>query len=140
MAYVPEVIVPLSAPRERLPAVSQVRGTLLLSSLRSIRARGLIDRYMTALPVTRHATMQEMVAGTWIPMDVAVAHYETCERLGLSARDQVEIGREVGASVQGTLLGTLVKMAKGAGATPWAIFTQYQKLWDRLLLGGEGSS
>src|ERR1700683_8962 len=100
MASAPEIIVPLSAPRDRIASVSRVRGTLLLSSLRSIRARGILDRYVTALPGADRETIQSMVATTWLPMDLALAHYRACDALKLSAHEQIEIGREVGANVQ----------------------------------------
>ncbi|HEY2515428.1 MAG TPA: hypothetical protein VGI39_31385 [Polyangiaceae bacterium] len=131
-----EVLVPLSVPRGTVPPVTLVRSTLLVSSLRSIRARGHFDRYLALLPSEHHDTIRSAIAGVWLSMELAVAHYQACDGLGLPAEEQVEIGREVGTAIQGTFLGTIVKMAKGAGVSPWALFAQYQKLWDRLLTGG----
>lgn len=131
-----EVLVPLSAPRGTIAPVTLVRSTLLVSSLRSIRSRGHFDRYLALLPSAHHETIRSAIAGVWLSMDLAVAHYHACDGLGFTPEEQVEIGREVGMAIQGTFLGTIVKMAKGAGVTPWALFSQYQKLWDRLLTGG----
>jgi hypothetical protein len=131
-----ELIVPLSAPRGRIPPVTLVRSTLLVSSLRSVRSRGLFEHYLALLPQEHHETVRSTIAGVWLPVRVALAHYEACDGLGLTSEEQLAIGREVGAAIQGTFMGTMVKMAKGAGVTPWAIFSQYQKLWDRLLDGG----
>jgi hypothetical protein len=130
------IVVPFSAPLERIPPVTRVRSTLLVSSIRSLAARNLFERYLTRLSPEHHETVRTLIAGTWLPIDLAMAHYEACDSIGLTASQQVEIGREVGAAIQGTFLGTIVRMARASGITPWALFAQYQKLWDRLLVGG----
>jgi hypothetical protein len=131
-----EILVPLSAPRDKLEAVTQFRSTLLTSSLKAIRDRGHGDRYMTILPPQHHDAIRACIAGTWLPIDLGIAHYDACDALGIPSDEQMGIGREVGLKIQGTFLGTLVKLAKAAGVTPWACLSQYQRLWDRLLVGG----
>jgi hypothetical protein len=131
-----EVLVPLSAHRATLPQVKSVRSTLLVSSLRSVRDRSLFDRYLELLPQRYHDTVRSVIAGVWLPIDLGIAHYEACGALGFSTAEQIAIGREVGAKIQGTLIGTMLRMSTSAGMTPWVVLTQYQKLWDRLLIGG----
>jgi hypothetical protein len=131
-----EILVPLSAPRERLPPVTQFRSTLLTTSLKAIRDRGHGDRYLQILPPQHHDAVRACIAGVWLPIDLGLAHYAACNALGLSSEEQMAIGREVGLKIQGTFLGTVVKLAKAAGVTPWLCLTQYQRLWDRLLVGG----
>jgi hypothetical protein len=116
--------------------VTSIRSTLLVSSLRSIRDRSFFDRYLELLPERYHDTVRSVIAGVWLPIDLGMAHYEACDALGFSAAEQITIGREVGAKIQGTLIGTMLRMATGAGMTPWVALAQYQKLRDRLLMGG----
>jgi hypothetical protein len=76
------------------------------------------------------------VAGTWIPMDVAVSHYEACDALGLAVDQQVANGRATFDKTSGTLLGTVIRMAKEAGVTPWNVIPHYQRFWERGYDGG----
>jgi hypothetical protein len=69
-------------------------------------------------------------------MDAALAHYRACDALGLSADAAFELGRGTFKRTSGTLLGTAVRMAKGAGVTPWTIIPTFQRFWDRGYDGG----
>ena len=136
MPFQEEIIVPLSAPRDRIVNVTQFRSTLLTSSLKSLKDRRLIDKYLSILPEKHHDAVRACIAGVWLPIDLAMAHYESCEALGLPLEEQLAIGQEVGLKIQGTFLGTMLKLATGAGVTPWLALSQYQRLWDRLMVGG----
>src|SRR5438105_4462485 len=124
MASEPEIIVPFPAPRATLGIVRQVRSTLIASSLRSIKLRKHFDAYEANLDPAHKTAVLESVAGTWLPTEVAIAHYEACDKLGLSSAEQVEIGTEVADKVHGTLLGAMVRMASGAGVSPWTAIAQ----------------
>jgi hypothetical protein len=130
------VVVRLRASPSALPAVTAIRSTLITSSLRTLEERGLIDHYFTLLAPEHTATLRGAIAGTWLPVDVAVAHYRACNGLGLSTMEQLEMGRRVGEKIQGTLLGTLVAVAKQAGVTPWTFLEKLDRLYDRLTVGG----
>jgi hypothetical protein len=132
----PEVFLPLPFSRDRATVVSQVRSTLITSSVRALQTRGAFERYLTLLPKELHATITEVVAGVWVPYALAEAHYTACNQLGYGTHEFAEIGKDVGNRINGTMLSTAVRMAKGAGATPWTIFAQYGRLWDRIFVGG----
>jgi hypothetical protein len=68
-----------------------------------------------------------------------MAHYAAADALGLSVQEQFDNGREVAERIQNSMLGTLVRAARGAGLTPWTGLDQFQRLWDRLLRGGAGA-
>jgi hypothetical protein len=127
------------ARRTPLVPVTHVRSTLLASSVQILRAKNSFDAYLKALPAAHHATVLEAVIGSWIPLSVAVAHYTAANSLGLPMQEQFENGRVVAERIQNSLLGTLVRAAKGAGVTPWTGLAQFQRLWDRLLQGGSGA-
>jgi hypothetical protein len=136
MPFQEEIIVPLSAPRDRIGPVTQFRSTLLTSSLKSLRDRNLGEKYLALLPEKHHDAVRACIAGVWLPIDLGMAHYQACEALGLPLEAQLAIGQEVGLKIQGTFLGTMLKLATGAGVTPWLALGQYQRLWDRLMVGG----
>jgi hypothetical protein len=121
---------------ERFEAVVNVRSTLLIASLASITAAGYADAYFAALPAQYHATLRDAVAGVWLPVDVAMAHYTACSALGLPREALARLGRTVGERTQGTLLGTAVRMAREVGATPWTVLPQFQRFWNRAYDGG----
>jgi hypothetical protein len=131
-----EVFLPLPFSREHATVVSQVRSTLITSSVRALQTRGAFDRYLAALPSELHAPIKEIVAGVWVPFALADAHYTACNQLGYGPREFAEMGKDVGNRINGTVLATFVHMAKGAGANPWSVYSHFGRLWDRIFLGG----
>jgi hypothetical protein len=131
-----EELVALKVARDQVPPVSHVRSTLLISSVNAVRERNLFDVYVARLDPRFRDEILSSLAGTWHDIEVALAHYEACEGLGLSDAQQFDIGLEVGKRVQTTLMGTLVKMATGAGVTPWLPLGQCDAFFERLYRGG----
>lgn len=135
-----EVLIPFRGARESLGVVRDVRSTLITTSQQAIRARGLFDRYLSLLSGADRQALMSNVAGQWIPVEYALAHYRACDALGFTASEQVAIGTDVGERVHGTFLGVMVRTAKTAGVTPWTALNYSQKLYDRLFQGGGGIS
>lgn len=127
-------VVPL--PPEPIPDVTQVRSTLLTSSVLTLRERGHDARYFQRLPREHHELMLGTTAGGWVPIAIADAHYRAIEALELPNDEQWAIATAVADRIHRTFLGTLVRMAKGIGVTPWIGLDYYQKLWQRLFVGG----
>jgi hypothetical protein len=113
-----------------------VRSTLLLSSYATMRELGHADAYLANLPSRYHPMILETVVGTWVPIEVGIAHYTTCDTLRLSTEQQIAMGRRVGDRIQGTILGTVVRMAKEAGVTPLTVLPHWQRFWNRVFDGG----
>jgi hypothetical protein len=122
-----------------VPPATHVRSTLIASSVLAIRERNHFDAYLTHLPEAMRGPVLDSVAGSWLPIDVAHAHYRAAQAMLLPVQEQFEIGKVVAIRIQNSLLGTLVRLAKGAGVTPWLGLEQFQRLWDRLLQGGGGA-
>jgi hypothetical protein len=131
-----QVVVPFPAPREQIPLPTAIRSTLIASSIRSIRERGLLDAYREALDPQWKSTILDSIAGEWLDLGAGIAHYRACDALVFSALEQVAIGREVGDRIQGTFIGTMVRTAKNVGVDPWNAFPFTPKLYDRLFDGG----
>jgi hypothetical protein len=129
-----EVILALPA-RHRVPMSTQFRSTWLASSLHALRDRGLYDRYVASLPPAFVEPITSCIAGVWLPIEMACAHYAACDRLDLPASDLVSIGTQVMLHTHRTVLAITMRLATAAGATPWTIFPHAQRLWDRNWVG-----
>jgi hypothetical protein len=116
-----------------------VRSTLIASSIASLRRHELFDSYLAYLSTESRDAVLSSVAGQWLPMEVAWAHYEACNQLGLSVLETFEIGAEVSYKIHETFLGVMVRMAKNAGVSPWMILPKGNVLYARLFRGGGGT-
>jgi hypothetical protein len=119
------------------PMVSRVRSTLLSASLTGVRAMGWESRYFDALPRELHDEMRMMTAGIWLPIEIGIAHYTACDRMGLTTAEIEEMGRMVSLRTQKTFVGTLGSVAAGAGATPWTVYQYIHRIWARIFDGGD---
>jgi hypothetical protein len=117
-------------------AVTDVRSTLLQSSIGTLRNRGYYERYLTLLSPTYRDSILGTIAPEWMPLEAAIAHYDACQRLELSSAELVHLGEDVGSRIQGTFIGTIVRKARTIGLTPWVPLAQFQRLWERLMQGG----
>lgn len=118
------------------PAVTHIRGTMILSSLTTLRERGLFERYLKNLDPALHDAIVYDVSTSWRPIEHGVAHYAACDALGLSDEELHEIGEAVSERVMGTFLGTLVRRSRDIGGTPWIVVRSYPTLWSRIWRGG----
>jgi hypothetical protein len=131
-----EIVLPFPVPLARLETVSEVRSTLIASSLQALKTRGLLERYTELVPEQHRETILHCIAGQWFPLAVGFAHYETCDRLGLSLEEQRDIGSDVSRRIHETFLGVVVQMAKGVGVTPWTVLGKGNQLFGRIVKGG----
>jgi hypothetical protein len=76
------------------------------------------------------------VAGVWLPTEVALEHYRAVEELALPTAEQLDIGRNVAHRLEGTFLGTVIKMSASVGVTPWLGLERFGRIYDRLFVGG----
>jgi hypothetical protein len=126
---------PHALPKERVPVASLVRGTVILSSIRGLRAHGLTDRYFEALPREYHPAINALTAATWLPMELAMAHYSTCDRLNLDRSLIEAIGAESGRFVNQTVLSVMSRLSQEGGLTPWFALANSQKMTVRTWTG-----
>jgi hypothetical protein len=131
-----EIVLPLPVARERVVPATQFRSTWIVASQRGLRACGHFDRYASQVDPSQRSALLHCVAGVWLPMSLARAHYDACDALNLSAEEQLKMGDLVGDHGAATLIATVAKVAKGAGATPWAVFPQLDRIWRRGANGG----
>jgi hypothetical protein len=119
-----------------IATATHVRSTLLQSSLGFLRERGHYARYLEIVSPEHRETIVTTLAPVWLPIDVGIAHYRACDALDLPPSEHVAIGESVGDRMQGTFLKTIVQGARAAGVTPWLIFKRFDRMWERLFMGG----
>ena len=128
-----ETLLPFPATVRPLNAA---RSTILLGSIAVIREAGRFDAYSALLPQEFCAPLFEAIAGTWIASSVALAHYRTCDLLDFSVDQQVANGRRTFERAGAVFFGTMMRMAKGAGVTPWTFLPHLQRFYERGYDGG----
>ncbi len=116
--------------------MTEVRSTLLASSIGALRSRGHFDAYAARLDPAHRDAILGPSRPAWFPIDVAIAHYDACDRLGLSVEEMQLIGWSVGARIETTFLNALAKGAQALGVTPWKLLGNFQRLWARVLQNG----
>jgi hypothetical protein len=138
--YDQETIVPFPETLGRSPIVTDCRSTLLVASLGSIERRGHRPAYERNIGRTELEAISTLVAGVWLPIDLAVAHYRACDALRLTVQEQLDLGGEVVNKMHGTLMGTVLIAAKSAGAvTVWSVMTKLGQVFGRNFRGGGAS-
>lgn len=118
------------------PLAREVRGTLIVTSLQMLRERGLIDRYRGFVEPETLRAIEGVIAATWVPVELIVAHYRACDRLGFTVAELIDLGRGLTSRLHRPVFKVLVNLAGAAGVTPWAIAPQLPKIWDRMYRGG----
>ncbi len=118
------------------PKVLQIRGSLIVSSLQTLRELNLFDRYLQQLPRERQNEVLFVLASTWVPVELAMVHYGACDALHLGEDELDTIGKHVSNRIMTTFVGTLVRTTRTVAAPGQVPLKQYPRLWDRLMVGG----
>jgi hypothetical protein len=132
------ILVPFQRPRAMIGPATQVRSTLLAASVETVRQRGRFDEYVSLMSTEHRDQVVLGVAGVWLPMAVAVAHYVAIDALGFTDAEAVANGYAAGGRLNDTFLGAALKVASHVGATPWLPLEQTGKLFERVFRGGAG--
>jgi hypothetical protein len=131
-----EVVVAFQTERRLVPHATHFRSTWLTSSQATLRAHGYFAQYERHVAPELKQDVLGMVAGQWLPMRVAMAHYEACDRLQLSTEELVAVGEAATRRANATSLEFVVRLATAAGADVWTVFAQAQRMWERTCRGG----
>lgn len=131
-----EIFVPFESP-SRVPMLTHARSTLVVSAVQALRARGLYDRYQQHLAAETRERLLGLIAGQWIDVDLAVAHYRAADALGLDGSVVDEIGADVANRTGKSLLHTAVKLSKALGATPWTALSLSHKIREASWRGSD---
>ena len=94
-AVVGEIFLPFRTATPK--PMTEARSTLIVSGIQTLRASadGLYERYVELLSPKLRQDIMSLVAGLWIPGELALEHYRTMDRLQLSKSTIEAIGAEV---------------------------------------------
>jgi hypothetical protein len=130
-----EVVLPFATPRHTTPLATGVRSTVLFTSQRALRTRGLYERYLDTLDGDHREPMRALTAGGWLPMEQALAHYSACDALSLERSVIESIGGEAGRALNQTVLAFVARLSQEAGVTPWSALVHTNRLIARTWQG-----
>jgi hypothetical protein len=131
-----EVFLPFPGPVESLPVVSQCKSTLLVSSVRGLRDHGHFERYESQLDPQFRDMVLSAIAGVWMPIEAAAAHYRAIDSLGLTPLEQSRLGSAASERLGSSVFSTIATLAKTSGVTPWTGLRYFQRFFDRFFVGG----
>jgi hypothetical protein len=123
----PEVFLPFEFPGH-LRLATQVRSTLIVSSMQTLRKYGHYDAYFERLDPAHRDELTSLIAGRWIPVEIGLAHYRAADRLQLDARRIESFGAEVGERVSKSALSLVLKISREGGVTPWTALARVHRL------------
>jgi hypothetical protein len=110
------------------------RSTWIVQSLESLRTSPHWDDYLASLREHRTSILT-CVAGMWMPIAVARAHYEACDSLGLRGDEVAALGNGSGSELRRSWYAPFIAAAKSA-PSPWATLTLLDRMWHRSADGG----
>ena len=102
----------LPAEPSELRPVSALRGTVLASSLQALTKHGHRERYDDLLDPAYREAIRDLVVRSWVPVDVALAHYTAANALPFTHTQRVQMGGAVGERLHASFLGTIVRAAR----------------------------
>jgi hypothetical protein len=128
-----EILIPHDEDFQPLVAV---RNTVLQASLGELRTAGYYERYAANIEPAVLEELASNLAPGWVPIDLADAHYQACDRMGLSADELQRIGQAVGVRVRQTSIIVAGNKTSDAPVDVWKIVDQLHRAWKRVYQGG----
>jgi hypothetical protein len=114
-----------------------MRSTVLISIRTALQETGHFEAYAAKLSPEAAALLEHAVAGTWLPVQCALDHYEACDALGLTVSEEVAIGSLAAGRILNALVGTALRLAAAAGSTPWGFLEKAGRFWNRAYDGSQ---
>jgi hypothetical protein len=122
--------------RNHVAPLTHVKGTWLASAVLGLREHGSFDAYRTHLDPRYREVLTNIATAEWHPVEVLLAHYEACERLGMAPGETLAIAENVSSRAQGGVLSLTARLAASTVVTPWVVMAQLNRLWSRMARGG----
>lgn len=129
-----EILVPHDPARGPLSAV---RRMLVHSSIAGLQADGLYELYSSLVPASSLAEIHALIGPGWMPVDLALAHYTACDRLGLSEKQILSYGMRAGDEMGNALLLANNQPSVPGAESVWAKILAFSRMGRRI---HEGSS
>lgn len=127
------IVAPFPSPLVPLRAV---KATLLIASVQALKATGHFEAYYDHLDAKFDDEVLNSVAGTWVSVDAAHAHYAACDALALTSAEQMAVGSRTGDGLKQHITRFAALISRSAGLDPWLLFEQFNRFWARSFEGG----
>lgn len=134
-----EWVLPLRQPVDRIRPVTHVRSTPVVTAQGLLRAGGKFEEYTANIAPEARAAVFGIIPGAWIPVETALAHHRAIDALRLAPSEQIALATASGEKMQSALTGTIFRMTREIGVTPWLLLPHGQRIWDRICRGGDVS-
>ena len=122
-----EIVIPHDLTRGPVRAV---RRMLVHSSIAEIQQLGLYDEYLSKIDKPTLERIHELIGPGWMPVELAQAHYEACNRLSLSDEQIRATGMRAGEKMGSQLIvGAQISSVAGERAA-------FSRMGRRLHEGG----
>ena len=119
------------------PQATHCRGTLIFSSRQTLQRHGQFDVYRRHLAPEHELAIASSTAGSWLPIELAVAHYRGCDLLGMPVDEQLRLGASVVHNIQRTFIGSALRAAlRGASVSPLLGMQKFFGTYARAFRGG----
>lgn len=119
------------------PVVTHVRGALIVSSLGVLRELGRFARYSELLDPAYREDVITALALSWVPIDVALAHYRACDALDFGPAELAQIAQVLSTRYADSIFGTMLRTSRQVGLdAPWLALRSQGRFWDRVYVGG----
>jgi hypothetical protein len=102
----------------------------------ALKEGGRFTAYYEHLVPELEAEVLDCVAGSWVSIAAARAHYRACDALALTAAEQMALGHRTGGRLTAHLTHLVGCMSRGAGGAPWWLLAQFNRFWTRAFEGG----
>ena len=128
---------PLRHPEDRVRPVTHVRSSAIVTAQSLLRESGKLADYTEGLPPEVRPAVFGIIPGSWVPIDTALAHHRAMDTLRLPPSEQMALATGSGEKMRGALTGTILRMSREVGVTPWTLMPHSQRIWDRMCRGGD---
>jgi hypothetical protein len=119
-------------------AVVAVRGSVIVASLYGLKQLAQYERYLQRLDPKRREEVVFCLASSWVPVELALAHYAAHDALELSSAELSSMCELVAERMACAFLGPVLRGSRveARGGSPWAALREYRRTWERLMEGG----
>jgi hypothetical protein len=130
---------PIFAQSEGGPRVAtHVRGTMIINSLTTLRGGDRLDDYFAKLPAEHHDDVNAVTVQSWVPMELAVVHYQAMGGVYLDAAEQLQNGRLAAERTQNPHVRTVVRTLSALRTLDmWDAMARFPGLVARSVRGGK---
>jgi hypothetical protein len=110
---------------------SEVRSTLIMAGIQTLRAQGLAARYSQILSPSQREHILGLAAGIWVPVELAIEHYTAMDRLAVDRVTTESMGADVAARTWKHILAPTFAHATRDGWRPWEALLDAHAAIDR---------